>query len=83
MVDIGGALNRLGRIGGGFIDVVEAPIQLTMDLLLAPVREDEYDGIAGTLVGAGMDRFGQAIGGAFGPDKGLGAAFGAVPEEYR
>ena len=45
MVDIGGALNRLGRIGGGFIDVVEAPIQLTMDLLLAPVREDEYDGI--------------------------------------
>ena len=83
MVDIGGALNRLGRISGGFIDVVEAPIQLTMDLLLAPVREDEYDGIAGTLVGAGMDRFGQAIGGAFGPDRGLGAAFGAVPEEYR
>lgn len=83
MVNVGGALNRLGRIGGGFIDVVEAPIQLTMDLLLAPVREDEYDGFAGTLVGAGMDRFGQAIGGAFGPDRGLGAVFGAVPEEYR
>jgi hypothetical protein len=83
MVTIGGTLGRIGKIGGGFLDVLEAPIQLTMDLVLAPVREDEYEGFAGTLVGAGMDRFGQAISGAFGPDSGLGAVFGAIPEQAR
>lgn len=78
-----GFIDRLEDIIDGGVDFFEAPLNLIGDVVTAPFVEDEYEGILGTLVFASKDRFDQAMAGLFGPDKGLGALIGGLPENVR
>ncbi len=78
-----GILDRIGKIAEGGWDVVENTALFVVDLATAPFTEDEYEGVMGTVVGVSVDRLGGALGGLFGPDTGLGAAIGALPESAR
>lgn len=65
--------------------MVEAPVGLVYDLARAPFVDDEEldGGLIKVLYNRTINRGGQAIGGALGSDRGLGAAAGALPAAVR
>lgn len=73
-----GFFDRLGKIAQGFGDVVTAPIELTIDLANGAFTDAEFD-LLDEVLGEG----GEALAGLFGPDRGIGAAAGAIPKPLR
>lgn len=67
-----GAVNAVGAVASGVADLAEAPF-----------TNDEYDGFLGTIYDVATKRGAQVMGDLAGPNKGLGAAIGAVPEVVR
>lgn len=79
-----GILDRIGKIASGIGGALHAPVGLVYDLARAPfVDDDELDGFVNVLYGRTVNRGGELFGNLFGPQEGVGAAFGAVPEAAR
>lgn len=75
-----GLLDRIGKVGSGLLGTIQAPFGLVKDLAVGAFTDDEeFDGFVGTLYGSFQKRGGQALGGVFGPEQGLGAAIGGLP----
>lgn len=77
------AWDRGFEIARGPARGVKAVGDLVADLAQAPFTDDEYGGFLATLYDASVKRLGQAAGGMFGPDTGLGALAGAFPQGVR
>lgn len=76
--------DRLGKIFGGLVDAVEAPFGLVKDLATAPFKDEaDFDGLLHTINKRGQVRMGQVFGNLFGPQQGVGAAIGAIPQGVR
>jgi hypothetical protein len=76
-----GFLSRLGKVATGIGGALQAPIGLVKDLATAPfVDKDEYDGFINTIYGRTVARGGQLLGNALGPQEGLGAVIGGLPQ---
>lgn len=77
-------LSRIGKIAGGIGSAIEAPFGLIADFATAPWNDDEeFNGFLHTITARGGERGGQLLGGLFGPNQGLSAAVGAIPEPVR
>lgn len=76
-------LGRIGKIATGLYGAAEAPFGLVKDLATSPFTDDEVDGFLNTIYSSFKDRGGQLFGRALGPEEGVGALFGAVPEPIR
>lgn len=79
-----GLIDRLTKIGSGLISTFTAAPGLLYDFARAPFTDDdELDGFVHTLVGRTQHRATQPLRGLFGPDTGVGAVLGALPEGAR
>lgn len=76
-----GLMDRLAKIAVGLGGAAQAPFGMVKDLATAPFRdEDDYDGFVHTIWTRSMARQGQVLENLIGPDEGLGAAIGGLPE---
>lgn len=75
-----GFWDRAKDVVGGLGGAVQAPLGLGWDLVRAPMTDDGHSGILGTLNAVALNRFGQFAERGFGPESGLGAAVGGLPE---
>lgn len=78
-----GWFDRLVDIGDGVWDAGWETGAFAVDIAMAPFVEDEYDNFFGTIKGASIHRLGNALGDLVGPDKGIGAAIGGLPQPVR
>ena len=75
-----GFVDRITDIGGGLLEGAWQAPMLAVDIARGMVMEDEYEGLLGTISGSLMDRGAHFLENTIGPDRGLGAAIGAIPE---
>lgn len=78
-----GVLGRAWRIGTGMGGALQAPVGLVKDLATAPFTDDEVDGFVNTIYRSTVNRGGQLLTNAMGPEEGIGAALGGLPEGVR
>ena len=78
-----GFLDRAWKVATGFGGALQAPIGLVKDLATAPFTEDETDGLVNTIYQRTVARGGQFFGNLIGPEEGLGAVAGALPQGVR
>ena len=77
-------LGRMGKIVGGFTNIASETVELGWDVIRSPFTEDEYDGVAATIVGITQDNLiSGVLASAVGEGSPLEAAVGAIPEDYR
>ena len=77
-------LSRMGKIVGGFTNIASETVELGWDVIRSPFTEDEYDGVAATIVGITQDNLiSGVLASAVGEGSPLEAAVGAIPEDYR
>lgn len=79
--------DRLGKIlsgfGGGLLSTAQAPFGLIKDIHTTLVDDGE-DADIGSLLGTSVPgRFGQGLRGVLGPESGIGATVGGLPEVVR
>lgn len=74
------AWERGEDIAGGVAGVVDGTADLVIDLAQAPFTDDEYGGFWDTLSKTFAKSGGQILDSAVGPDKGVGALVGGLPE---
>lgn len=77
----GGFFDRMGAAALGLGGAVAAPFGLIKDFAVAPFTDDEYGGFWDTVKKAPMARGGDFLGNLFGPDEGVGAIIGGLPED--
>jgi hypothetical protein len=74
--------DRLEKVLTGFGGAIQAPLGLAKDFAIAWNKDDpEFDGFWNVLIGRSAARAGQVGGNLFGPDEGLGAVIGGLPEK--
>lgn len=78
-----GILNRLHKAVNGIGGAVNAVVGIPLDIVRAPFREDEYDGIIGTLYGTIVNRGGQFFEESIGPEGAIGTLIGGAPQSIR
>ena len=79
-----GILSRIGKIASGFTNFASETVELGWDTIRSPFTEDEYEGIAGTIVGITQDNLiSGVLASAVGEGSPLEATVGAIPEKYR
>jgi len=77
-------LGRIGKIANGFTNLGTEIGELVWDTVRSPFTEDEYDGVAGTIVGITQDNLiSGVLASAVGEGSPLEATVGAIPEKYR
>jgi hypothetical protein len=77
-------LDRSWKVLTGIGGAVQAPLGYVKDLATAPfVDDEELDGFLNVVAGRAADRGFQALTNLIGPDEGLGAAIGGLPEPVR
>src|SRR5687768_10757760 len=77
-----GFFDRVGKIASGFGGALQSPFGLVKDFATAPWRDEEdFNGFFNTLASRTKERGGQFLGNLFGPDEGVGALIGALPED--
>lgn len=70
-----GIFDRIGKMIGASYDAAKAPIGFVSDIATAPWRDDEVDGVVGTITNTFGKRFGEVIDGSVGEDSFLGYGF--------
>lgn len=76
-----GFWSRAWKVATGIGSTVQAPFGLVKDVATSPWRDEkEFDGFWNVLWGRSLARGGQAMGNFMGPDEGLGALIGGLPE---
>lgn len=76
--------DRLEKVVTGLGGAMQAPLGLAKDLSTAWNKDDpEFDGFWNVLIGRTAERAGQVGRNLFGPDEGLGALIGGLPEPVR
>ena len=79
-----GILSRIGKIASGFTNFGSELVELAVDTVRAPFTEDEYDGVAATIVGITQDNLiSGVLASAVGEGSPLEATVGVIPEKYR
>lgn len=78
-----GFLDRVWRVATGLGGALQAPVGLVKDLATAPWTEDDIDGFIPTIYQHTVKRGGQFLGNLAGPEEGLGAIAGGLPEALR
>lgn len=78
-----GVLDRLHKVVNGVGGAVNAVVGIPLDIVRAPFRDDEYDGIIGTIYGTVVNRGGQFFEESIGPEGAIGAAIGGAPQAIR
>ena len=79
-----GIIDRIHKVANGLGGALKAPVGLVADLATAPWNDDDdFDGIANTLYRRTVSRGGDFFGSLIGPDTGVGAVIGAVPDAVR
>lgn len=83
-----GFFDRAWKVATGIGGAAVAPAGLIKDLVFEALPgeqgdDDDYDGFLGAITGHSLKRAGQAVGSAFGPDSGVGAFAGGIPEALR
>lgn len=79
-----GWLSRVKKIATGIGGAAWAPVGLVKDLASAPfVDDDEYDGFINTIYQHTVRRGGRFLEASLGPNEGLGALVGGIPEPVR
>ncbi len=73
-------VDRVVNIGGGLVQGVWQAPMFGVDIARSFRGESEYEGFMGTISGSFIDRGSEALQNLIGPDRGLGAAIGAIPE---
>lgn len=79
-----GFFDRAWKVATGVGGAAQAPLGFVKDMAQAPFKdEEEFDGFFNTLYKRGVARGSQAVGNLIGPDEGLGAVIGGLPEAER
>lgn len=78
-----GILDRLHKVVNGIGGTVNAIVGIPLDIARAPFRDDEYDGIIGTLYGTVVNRGGQFLEESIGPQGAVGSLIGGAPQSLR
>lgn len=78
-----GILDRIKDTVVGFAEGGGDLLGLTWDIASAPFEADDFGDLKGELVGSFTHRGASALNNFFGPDRGLGAFFGGLPEASR
>lgn len=79
-----GFFDRFEDAAGGVVSALSETTGLIADLVTSFGNDDdEYNGFWNTLQERGLQRVGAAVDGLFGPDQGLGALIGGLPESAR
>jgi hypothetical protein len=78
-----GFLDRAGKIFEGAMAPISAPAGFLIDLVKAPIVEDDVDGFLNTIKTAAARNSQQGANAALGPEGPIGSAVGVVPEEKR
>jgi hypothetical protein len=74
--------DRLEKVVTGLGGAMQAPLGLAKDFATAWNKDDpEFDGFWNVLIGRTAARGGQVTSNLFGPDEGLGAIIGGLPEK--
>lgn len=76
-------LGRLHDVVTGLGGGIQAPFGMAWDLARAPFVDDDVDGFLGTLNAVTISRTSQLFGNLLGPEEGLGAVIGGLPEGGR
>lgn len=76
-------LSRLHKAVNGIGGAVNAVVGIPLDIARAPFRDDEYDGIIGTLYGSVVNRGAQFLTNTVGPEGIGGQAIGSLPSYVR
>lgn len=78
-----GILDRLHKVVNGVGGAVNAVVGIPLDIARAPFRDDEYDGIIGTVYGTVVNRGGQFFSETIGPEGAVGSLIGGAPQSIR
>jgi hypothetical protein len=74
--------DRMEKVLTGFGGAIQAPFGLVKDFSIAWKKDDpEFDGFWNVLLGRTAARGGQSLNNLFGPDEGVGAIIGGLPEK--
>lgn len=78
-----GLLKRLHKAVNGVGGAINAVVGIPLDIVRAPFRDDEFDGIIGTVYGTVANRGAQFFSNALGPEGFGGSVIGALPAGVR